>query len=305
MLTFLLGLVAPALWAATNHFDKYIIERYFKSLSVGAMLIFSALIGVLVVVVGLIFGGSGVLAISPVIALLTVLNGWVYLLATLPYLKALKISDASTAIPMFQIIPVISFVLAWLVLGETLSSGQVFGGLLILLGAVIISLEFATLRKVKIKAAALGLMFLSSVIFAVNFLLFKVFALENSFWTTAFWEGIGFVVFGALLLVFVGRYRRDFVSVFRKNRKNVIGLNAVNEVINIVAKLIFNQVSLLMAITLAWIATGFQPVFVLIYSIILARFFPKISNEAVWGRHLVQKSAAIGVMLVGIVFIGL
>lgn len=305
MLTFFLGLIAPALWAVTNHLDKYIVERYFKSSSVGAMLIFSSLIGLLVIVLALIFSQGGVFNIGPVAALLTALNGWLYLVAVLPYLKALKISDASTAVPMFQIIPVISFILAWVVLGETLTAGQITGGLFVVLGAIIISLEFATLRKVRLRADALGLMFLSSAIFATNFLLFKVFALENSFWTVAFWEAIGFVAFGVLLFVGVRRYREDFISVFRQNRKAVVGLNVINEVTNIVAKLIFNQVSLMMAITLAWIATGFQPVFVLMYSVILSRFFPKISSEAVRGRHLVQKMLAVGVMLLGVAIIGI
>jgi hypothetical protein len=60
-----------------------------------------------------------------------------------------------------------------------------------------------------------------------------------------------------------------------------------------------------MAITLAWIATGFQPVFVLLYSILLAKFLPEISKEAVSGKHLIQKAVAIGIMVVGTIIIGL
>lgn len=305
MIIFLVSLIAPAIWAITNHFDKYIADRYFKSASVGAMLIFSALIGILVVAVAFLFGGTEVFQINPISALLIMVNGWIYLTATLPYLKALKIGDASTAVPMFQIIPVISFILAWIVLGETLTNNQIIGGVFIVFGAVIISLEFAGMRKVKISADALGLMFLSSVIYAVNFLIFKVFALETSFWTTVFWEAIGFVLFGVLMLIGVKRYRQDFAKVFKQNKKDIITLNVINEILNIIAKLVFNKVSILMTITLAWIAVGFQPVFVLIYSVILARFFPKINNEAVHGKHLVQKSLAVIVMLIGIVIIGL
>lgn len=302
MNAFLIALIAPALWAATNHFDKYIVGKYFKSTSVGAMMVFSALIGILVLPIAGFFQQTA-FSISPLTALLIALNGCLYLVATLPYLKALKISDASAAIPMFQVIPVISFVLAWIVLGETLTGNQMAGGLLVVLGAIIISFEMQEGRKLKLRSDTLALMFLSSFIFALNFLVFKVFAVETEFWTTVFWESAGFIAFAISLLVFVKSYRRDFLAVFRKNGEMVISLNVFNEVINILGKLVFNYASLLMAITLAWIAVGFQPVFVLLYSIVLATFFPHISKENVTGKHLVQKIIAIIVMLIGIYII--
>lgn len=300
----LVALIAPALWAANNHFDKYIVGKYFKSTGVGAMMIFSALIGVLVLPVAGFLQQSA-FSINPLTALLIALNGCLYLVATLPYLKALKISDASAAIPMFQVIPVISFVLAWVILGETLTGNQMAGGLLVVLGAIIISFEMQEGRKLKLRSDILALMFLSSFIFALHFLFFKVFAVDTDFWTTVFWESVGFVAFAVFLLAFIKSYRRDFLAVFRKNGEIVISLNVFNEVINILGKLVFNYASLLIAITLAWIAVGFQPVFVLLYSVILAAFFPHISKENVAGKHLVQKIIAIAVMLIGISVISL
>ena len=38
----------PVLWAASTHIDKYLVERYFKDSSVAVLLVFTALIGVLV-----------------------------------------------------------------------------------------------------------------------------------------------------------------------------------------------------------------------------------------------------------------
>ena len=298
MKAFLLSLIPPALWAASNHFDKYIVGKYFKAIGVGAMMIFSALIGLLVLPVALILQ-SNAFTISPFTALLIALNGCLYLVAVQPYLKALKISDASAAVPMFQVIPVISFFLARVFLNESLTTNQIIGGLIIVLGAVAVSFEIQESKKLKLRGDVLGLMFLSSLIFAVNFLIFKVFAVDTDFWTTAFWESVGFILFGVVLLVFAKTYRRDFLNVFKTNGKNVVGLNVVNEVLNIVAKLVFNYASLLAALTLAWIAVGFQPVFVLIYSILLAVFFPSISKENVMGRHLVQKLLSIAVMLIG------
>lgn len=297
MTNFLLSLIAPALWAASNHFDKYIVGRYFKNTSVGAMMIFSALIGVVVLPVAYIFQDAA-FSISPATALLIALNGCLYLVAVQPYLKALRISDASASVPMFQIIPVITFVLAKIILKEDLTTNQLLGGLLIVLGAVIISFEMIEGKKLKLRGDVLGLMFLSSLIFAVNFVLFKLFAVDTSFWTTTFWESVGFIGFGVALLIFAKSWRRDFMNVFTKQNL-ATGLNVTNEAINIVAKVTFNYVSLLAPITLAWIGVGFQPVFVLVYSILLAAFFPHINDEQVKGKHLVQKIVSILIMLIG------
>ncbi|MBP6962452.1 EamA family transporter [Candidatus Saccharibacteria bacterium] len=297
MNNFLLSLIAPALWAVSNHFDKYIVGRYFRDTSVGAMMVFSALIGIVVMPIAFIFQDSA-FSIGSIPALLISLNGCLYLVAVQPYLKALRISDASTSIPMFQIIPVITFVLAKVVLKESLTSNQLLGGLLIVLGAIIISFEMIDGRKLKLHGDALGLMFLSSLIFSVNFLLFKYFAINSSFWTTTFWESVGFIGFGLALLVFVKSWRRDFINVFTK-QKLATELNITNEAINTIAKITFNYVSLLAPITLAWIGVGFQPVFVLVYSVLLAAFFPHINNEKVRGKHLVQKIVSIIIMMIG------
>ncbi len=55
MSLFLLTLIAPAMWALSNHFDKFIVSRYCKDATIGAMMIFSALIALAVLPVAYIF----------------------------------------------------------------------------------------------------------------------------------------------------------------------------------------------------------------------------------------------------------
>ena len=114
-----------------------------------------------------------------------------------------------------------------------------------------------------------------------------------------FWESVGFICFAMFLLTFVESYRRDFFSVFGKSGR-ATGINLAGEVINITGKVVFNYVSLLVPITLAWIGVGLQPLFILAYSVVLTIFLPQISAENVRGKHLVQKVLAVGTMLVGV-----
>jgi hypothetical protein len=82
-------------------------------------------------------------------------------------------------------------------------------------------------------------------------------------------------------------------------------LNGVNETINITAKIIFNFVSLMMPIALTWVVNCFQPFFVFIYGVILSVYFPKISQEKIYGKHLIQKISAIMIMFVGSMILNL
>lgn len=137
---FLIGLIPPALWSITNHLDKYLISRYFKGGGVGALMVFSSLIGLVLIPFILIFHPE-VLHVGVWNAVLIGLNGFFYILAVLPYFYALGKDETSIAVPLFQLIPVFSYVLAYFVLGETLSPAHLVGGGLIVLGAIGITLE--------------------------------------------------------------------------------------------------------------------------------------------------------------------
>ena len=295
---FLIALIPPAIWSATNHFDKYLISKYFKGGGVGALMMFSSIIGVFILSIIAIVHPE-VLSFPFSKGIFIASNGFMYLLATLPYLYALKKDETSIAVPMFQLIPVFTYFLAWLILGETLNGNQLFGGILIILGAIIISLELSEAKKIVIKKEVLLLMTISSLFFSLNFLFFKFFAVTASFWVTSFWEYVGFAIFSFFLFVFIKKYRDEFISVIKANKLTVLTLNGINEVLNMIAKLSFNFASLLTPITLTWIVDGFQPLFVFIYGVILTLFFPHISKENITKKHLAHKILAISIMLIG------
>ncbi|MBU0998243.1 EamA family transporter [Patescibacteria group bacterium] len=295
---FLVGLIPPALWSITNHLDKYLLSKYFKGEGVGALMVFSSLIG-LFLLPFIYFLNPNIFNISLLNAVLISINGFFYVLAVLPYFYALERDEASIIVPLFQLMTPLSYLLAYFVLGETLTTLQIIAGILVIAGAVGISLETVKGKVIRIKKDVLGLMFLSSLLFTLNFLFFKFFAQKTDFWTTAFWEYVGFAVFALILMVFVRPYRIQFVDVMKKNRIPVIALNGLNELINIVAKVSFNFASLLAPITLIWVVNGTQPFFVFFYGILITLFLPKLGKESLAKEHLIQKILSIIVMGIG------
>lgn len=294
---FLIALLAPALWSICNHIDKYLISKYFKGSGTGSLLIFSSLIGVFVLPIIFVFHPE-VLSIDPLYGLLIAINGALYILALIPYIYALEKDEASIVMPLYQTVPIFSYILAFIVLKESLTTAQLLASSLIILGAIFITLDLSG-KKIRFKKQVFGLVLLSSFLVALNGLIFKFVAIRETFWTTSFWEYIGFATLAVLLFTFVKPYRRQFLFVIKRNKIPVIGLNGFNEVINVIGKLSMNFAMLLTPLALAWVVNGFQPFFVLFYGIILTVFFPKLGNENLSKKHLSQKIFAIALMFLG------
>lgn len=295
---FIIALLAPLLWAITNFIDKFLISKYFKG-KVGTMVIYSTLIGTPIVLLILLFKPS-VIFVSPLTALLIILNSFLLVIYIFPYLKALNKADASIVVPIFQTAPVFSYFLAYLILRETISNIQIVGSILVILGAVGISLKFEG-KKIHLTKEVLFLQLLSSFILALNFVFFKFFAVDLNldFWTVSFWQYLGFILFALLLLIFAKPYRKEFVNSFRENGKRIMGLNIANEMINITATIAFSFATLLAPIALVWVVNGFQPVFIFLIGAFLTIFFPNIIKENLSTKIVIQKIVFILIITLG------
>ena len=292
----LIAILAPLLWAITNFIDKFLISKYFKS-GVGTLIIYSAMIGLPIAFLIAIFKPD-VLYLNFTTAILIILNSFLYILYLFPYFKALNKADASIVVPIFQTIPVFSFFLAFFVLGEVLSKIQIIGSILIVSSAIGISINLEN-KKISLKGDILLLQLAASFIVALNYLFFKFFAINLNFWTVSFWQYLGFFIFGLILLIFIKSYRKDFFLSFRVNSKKILGLNGLNEILNIVATIIFTFATLLAPITLVFVINGFQPLFVFLIGIFLTLVSPVLIKENLEKRIIIQKIFFIVLMLLG------
>lgn len=293
------ALLSPIFAAAVNHIDKALLSRYFKGGGAGSLVIFSALIGIPVSLLIATFS-KDVFVIAPMSGILLIFNGMFYMMSIIPYFYALAMDEASVVSPLTQMISPIGLVLSFFLLGERVSSQSILGGLIITVCAIALSLEIKKKRKVKIKTKVIGLMLLASFLFALNGLIFKMMAIESPFWTTAFWEYLGVIIFGVLALCFVRSYRHQFLKVISENNLSILSINAINEVCAVIAKLSIHFASVLAPLAIVfWVAEGFQPVFVVVFGILLTRFFPNISKERIDSTTLTQRATAILGMLFG------
>lgn len=295
-----MAFISPLIWAISNFIDKFLISRYFKS-NVGALVLYSSLIGLPVAFLIAIFKPE-VLSINLTTAIFIILNSFLLIIYLLPYFKALSKADASAVSPIFQMIPVISYFLAYFVLGESLSGTQMIGSLLIISGAIGISLRFEK-KNFHFKKDVFFLQLLASLLCALNLLFFKFFVIKLDFWTVSFWQYTGYVIMGLLIIAFVKSYRNGFFQSFKENKIPIVGLNVVNEVINIIAMIIFTSAILLAPLVLVEVVAGVQSLFVFLIGIGLSIFFPNLIKEDLDKRTILPKILFIILMFVGLIIL--
>jgi drug/metabolite transporter (DMT)-like permease len=300
MTWFLIALLGPLLWSVCNQLDRYFLSRYFAHKRLGALLMFSSLIGIVVLPVAWVlsdpFGGY-----ESSDALLLLAAGLAGVYGIYLYLLALRDDEASVVVPFWQLIPVFGYLFGWLVLGETLGGRKIVGSLAVVAGAMALSLDPATWgRGLRVKWRLAGLMTASSAIFGLHAVVFKFVAAKEDFWGACFWEYAGFVLAGVWLWIFSPASRRSFLGMLRSARRKdfawIMGLCVSSEVITLIGNLATNLALLMAPVALVLLVSSTQPVFVFLIGVAATVFFPRFVTEALGRRALVHKIACLAVI---------
>jgi uncharacterized membrane protein len=289
----------PILWAISMHFDKYLVERYFKSVSVAVLLVFTAMTG-LVALPFIGFFRPDVLALPISSVLVIGFSGLLFMGAMFFYLVALQSEEASVIAPFFQASPVFAYGLGYLVLGERLSWTQIAGGALIVLGALLLSVRPGGLKR--FRGALVFPMLACAFALALASLVFKFFAVRDEFWTTVFWIFAGQAIFGAIILA-IPHFRGQFVVLMRQSASALIAISAVNELVNLGGSLGARYALVLAPLSLVQAITSTTPLFVYIFGTLISIFFPSIGREDLSARELVTKGVAALLIAFGVTMI--
>lgn len=295
---FLIALGSVFLWSIVTYLDKFIIERFIKNRGVGSLILFSALFaGIVIPVIAII--NPRVFSIPSVDIFLLGISGVLGSLAVIFYLYALEHEDTSLVIPLFQLIPIFSYILGFIFLKEVLSGKQIIAGLIVVAGAIILTLEIEEEKKIRLKIKPLILMILSSLMFSVMDVLYKFVSIDEDFWPTQFWHYVGLFVFGLLLYIFIKKYRLEFHRVISSSPFPVFGANIGGEILQVSANIMNNYALLLAPVVLVTLVSAYMPLIVFLMGLILTFLIPKFITEKVSGRHLLHKSLAIGIIVIG------
>ena len=290
---------ASFLWSLVNMVDKYLVSKYTtEEHSSGALVLFSSLVGVVIAGFIGIFTPE-IWQVYWVDKLLLILVGSMSVAWILFYLYALEIEDVSVVVPWFLTIPAFGYVFGFFFLGETLSYYQQIGSLIIMLGLVILSLDFGVNKKFKFKTEVALYMLIACIIVAAQGIVFKYVAEIDSFWVSSFWEYVGLGCMGLILYISVPHYRRDFLRMNKEGGVKIFSLNAASELTTTVGDMLSKFSLLLAPVTIVYLMGSFQPAFVLLLTIVGTLFAPNLIKESLERRILIPKIIAVVITILG------
>jgi uncharacterized membrane protein len=229
------------------------------------------------------------------------LSGLLYMIGITFYLRALQGHDASVVAPFFQSSPMFGYVLAYLVLGETLTGTQLLGGALIIFGVLSVSI-FGGKSRERFQWQLAALMLTCGFIMSLSTLIFKAFAVKDEFWATTFWMFAGEALYGVVFLS-LPSYRAQFSDLLRSNGKALLAINASNELINLGGGLA-NRYALIFAPLAVVQAVGSTTtLFVFLIAVILTWLVPSVSRENLSPRMFISKGIAAVLVTAGIILV--
>jgi len=281
----LFALLGINLWTFANIIDKNVVSKRVKN----------PLSALVIVNIPALFYGLAAFFIGNAFSIegFFIGIGWAFVL--LLYFKALSMDEASKIIALYSITPIFVSILAFAFLGEAFGPEKYIGIILIVIGAMLISMKkFGKLKFSK----ALPLMAFTSVVYAIVLIFMKT-IIDNQGFVPVF-TGMEFGIFlGSLPLLLIAKYRKE-VTTAKKKTFGILFISSmfgVSGLLSMILALSLGPASLISAIEQT------QSLFVLFYVVILTHLKPHIISEDITRGPLMIKVVAIVMMVVGAIAI--
>lgn len=281
------------LYAVTNHIDKHLLEKYFKSeLGVNSLLVISSIVSVVAVPFIWFYSDASLVPETWMHFFVFVFVGVLHTALIWFYLKALDQDDTTTIIIFYSLLPVIGLLAAGLFLGEKLLPMQYVAMVITIFGVLVISFEG---YRFKLKVA--GLMFMASLCWAIGDVAFKYVAIEENIMMVLFWEHIILTCIGLVLLTLMPKVRSELKKAWRLNGKSILGISLFNEGIYITGNIISAFPLLMVQIAAVQLVESMQPVWVFVIAILLWVF--GLTKKGFTLKEFAQKSLATSIVVYG------
>jgi drug/metabolite transporter (DMT)-like permease len=298
--------------------DGYLLRRYRPNedeseSAVGTLILisgfFQAVMAVGMFVLANVLASHGVVTDTPLALptterLVALGVGVLEIVWIIPYLYALERSDETRAASLFQTVPLFGLALGLFFFDEVPTMTQIIAGVVLMGGSVLLNTHFHKKNGERLDLSVIGLMCLASFIIALAAFFFKVTALEENYWGTAFWMNVGGFLTGVAMWVLNPSYRKDFNTFVAKHDWKGFGINAVNEVSDSIAILAFyGAVVLGPSTALVQASVAYQPVFILLLGLTAAKLGSKAHVGHLEEMSILQRTVGITIIVLGSIFI--
>lgn len=286
------AIFSRALYAAVNVIDKNLIEKRIPS-TITYFLITGFLNLILLAIIPF-----HDIAIPPIPMLLLLLAaGALYFYGLLPYYSALAFEEASRVVPIWQLTPLFTLVIATLTVGEHFDTYDWIAFPLLVFGGFLISTR-KNQGAIRV-SRALWLMIASSLLFALWSVMAKYAYTQVAFIDGYFWMRMG--AFASILpLLFYKTNRTALSAAVSRLGASVWGAIFANNLIALAALASLEYAIRIGSVSLTIALQGTQSFFLLLYAIVLSLWFPKILKEGLGKVVIAVKLVAILLISAGV-----
>lgn len=283
------SLLASVSIAVVSVIDKSVLSNWMADAR-GSFFAFT-LIEMLSGVIALLLLGLPVLPLGATVMALG--TGAAFSLSTLFYFRAIQSEDVTRVVPLYNLAPIVVAVLAGAFLGEVFAPVKYLGILLIVAGAVLL-----TLKRVRGFRFGKGVawMLLAIAAVATAAVVSKYMLATVDPWTLFAYGKLGTFFAGLPFFVPGGR---AFAAAFRRHGMRVVIFTGLSEGITSMTTIFFLYAGSTGYVTLVNALISTQPFFLLLFTVILSRYWPQVIKEDIEGRLLARKALAIAMMLAG------
>ncbi|MFA5954399.1 MAG: EamA family transporter [Patescibacteria group bacterium] len=282
------ALLAPFTWAFVNLIDRFVMLRVVRTPFAPAFAY--SIVGL----VGsfLIYSYFGFEYSSASHITLAIIVGVLNLISSILYLYAAQREEISRIVPLLYFVPLFVSVFAAVFLNEVFSVWKYLGIALLIMGAILVTHRSGKLRV----SRAFWFMLMSALFWAASSVLEKYLVQTNNVWTVYGWVRIGAGLGAPILGVIVWKELKLVVKTHGSSRLVLMG---VNESVSITAQLFLFFALSLGPVSLVSSLGLVQSFFVLLLTLVVGIWYPKLLEEEMTTRVVLQKVVATVLMFFG------
>jgi drug/metabolite transporter (DMT)-like permease len=287
--------LAPALYGVANILDTFLAGKLFRQTS--ALIFYSELLNILFIPLVWLFEKPVLPGWDMVPLFLAI--GACDVLYLYPYFQALREDDTAIVSSLFALGKVCVPILAFFIVGETLTLRTYVGFGLIIISSALLTL---TVRGGSLKLRpSFFYMGIASLIISLELVLYK-YLLGNVSWSTGFVSST-VAAFGlSFFMLVVPAWRRSIMAGWKTFSQRFHFL-VLGEFLTIGASGSYTYATSALPATVVGGVGEVQPFIVLLYALLFSRFWPKAFKERIDARTVMRKFALFALTLTGVFLI--
>lgn len=292
----LIAFISPISHALSNIVDNHMTNNLFKS--IWTLTFYNACVSIffLPLIFFVELPHFPPVSIWPFLFLIVIINIW-YLY---PYYKALQSDDTSIVCSLFSLGKVFVPIFAFFIVGETLTSIQYIGFIVIVLSSTLLTIKIEWKIKIKFNKSFWYMLWVS-IMLSCEAVIYKYMFEAVSRSTGFLWTRI-LGIAAVFLFLCVPILRKDIFLHFTKAR-TALPILLGQESLDFLGSASATYVLSIVPVTLAKGISSTQSIFVLLYAIVLWRFFPHIFKEELTKSSIMKKILLFVVIIWGVVMV--